>query len=109
MRLNKTMDIVTEEKKIIDYDPLGTPIYETVKTHHPIKCNIEPFSSSLAEKSYGVFVDATNRVFSKPHDLIKLDATVSHSAKLFKVTEIIRYDKHFETLLQEVGDIDGEF
>lgn len=106
MRLRKTMNIVTEEREIVDYDPLGNPIYEVVKTHHPIKCNIEPFSSSLAEKSYGVFVEATNRVFSKPNSLIKLQSTVSHSDKLYKVTEIIQYDKHYETLLQETGDID---
>lgn len=105
MRLRKTMNIVTVEKEIVDYDPLGNPIYETIETFHPIQCEIEPFSSSLAERSYGVFVEATNRVFSKPNSLIKLKSTITHSDKLYKVTEIMQYDKHFETLLQETGDV----
>lgn len=106
MRLRKKIYVIHEEKTIVDYNELGRPIYDIVKTYHPIRCEVEPFSNKLAETTYGVFVDATNRVFSNPSELLQLKEPVKYGDKLYKITEIIRYDKHYETLLKYVGDAD---
>lgn len=108
MRTPKTIYIIHEERKIVDYDAYDRPIYDVVKTYHPIKCDVEPFSNKLAETSYGIFVEATNRVFSKPNELIKLGESVQYGNGLYEVTEIIRYDKHYETLLKKVGEADEQ-
>lgn len=102
MKTTKKIYVIHEEKEIVDYDELGNPVYEKVKTYKPIDCQVEPFSSKLAEESYGVFIDATQRVFSRPNDLIKLDEQVEYNDTAYKVTEIIRFDKHFETMLAEI-------
>lgn len=106
MRLRKTIYVITEEKKHVGFDDFDRPIYEYVKTDHPIKCEIEPFSSQLAEKSYGVFLEATNRVFSRPNDLFKLGDEVKHNGQLYEITQIVAYDKHYETMIKWIGEAD---
>lgn len=103
MRLTKIIELIKEERKIVDYDRLGNPIYETVKTYTPVKCEVEPFGSELSEKSYGVFVKATHRAFSEPNDLLQLDELVRYDSEIYEITKIVKYDKHYETMLNYIG------
>lgn len=108
MRYKDKLFAITEEKEIVDYDVLGNPIYETVKTYHDIKCNIEPYTSAMAKLSYGEFEDVTNRAFTEPSNLIELDAILSDKANLYEVVESLEYRKHYEVLLKQIGsDTDG--
>jgi len=108
MRLRKTIEVITYEEKLTGFDELGRPIYEKIKTYHPIKCEIEPFSSKLAETSYGVFIEATNRIFSRPTELLKLKDEIKYNNHLYEITQIVKYDKHYETMIKWVGESDDE-
>ncbi|ARK30772.1 hypothetical protein [Halalkalibacter krulwichiae] len=103
MRLTKTLYIVTEENgQVIDYDPFGRPIYgdpETIKS--PFKGEVEPYSNTLAERTYGVFVEVTNRVFCKPNEDLKILSDIEYLEESYKVTEIMKYDKHYEVLIRK--------
>ncbi|KHF40706.1 hypothetical protein [Halalkalibacter okhensis] len=103
MRLTKTLYIVTEEQgEIIDYEQFGRPIYgdpEQIKS--PFKGEVEPYSNTLAERTYGVFVEVTNRVFCKPNKNLKILSDVEYLKEPYKVTEIMKYDKHFEVLIRK--------
>lgn len=101
MRLPKIIEIIKQEKIIADYDRYGNPIYDTITTYYPIKCDVEPFGKELSEKSYGVFVDATHRVFTKPNELIKPNESVRYKNEKYKITKVVEYDKHFEVMLKK--------
>lgn len=106
MRTPKKIYVIHEKKEIIDYDAYGNPIYDVVKTYTPIECDIEPFSNKLAETTYGVFVDTTHRVFTKSNKLLELDGSVKYDGGLYEITQIIKYDKHHETMLNKIGEAD---
>lgn len=106
MRLRKTIEAITLEEVFVGFDQFGAPVYRKEKTYHPIKCEIEPFSAKLAEHSYGTFIEATNRVFSRPTDLFKLRDEVRYDGHMYQITQIVAYDKHFETMLKWVGEAD---
>jgi hypothetical protein len=103
MRLTKTLYIVTEEQgEIIGYTSIGQPIYDDtqiVKT--PFKGDVEPYSNTLAEHTYGVYVECTNRVFCKPNDKLKILSDIEYQEEPYKVTEIMKYDKHYEVLIRK--------
>lgn len=103
MRYKDRLYAVTEQKEIVGYDPLGNPQYDVVKTYHPIKCNVEPYSSAMARESYGDFEEVTHRAFTEPSELIKLQATLSDKANLYKVIESLEYKSHYEVLLKKIG------
>lgn len=108
MRYKDKLYVVTKEKEIVDYDVLGNPIYNVVKTYHDIKCNIEPYNSAMAKLSYGEFEEVTNRAFTETSKLIELDAILSDKKNLYEVIEALKYKKHYEVLLKQIGsDSDG--
>ncbi|WP_117161438.1 hypothetical protein [Paraliobacillus sp. X-1268] len=104
MRLTKMMYVIDEsETEIIDWTPLGQPIYgDMVILYHPIPCEIEPFSAGLAEYRYGVFADITHRAFTEPSDYLTLLESVRYDGEdNYKITQVMRYDKHFEVLIKK--------
>lgn len=108
MRFKDELQAVTEQKEIVGYDPLGNPQYDIIKIYHLIKCNVEPYTSSMAKLSYGDFEEVTHRAFTEPHELIKLQATLSDIDNLYEVVESLEYPKHYEVLLNRIGsDVDG--
>jgi hypothetical protein len=104
MRLTKTLYIVEEieSDEPIGYDSVGRPVYgyETVKSS--FLGEVEPYSARLAETTYGVTVDVSNRVFCEPHEKLKLGASVEYKNSQYEVTECMEYDKHYEVLLKKV-------
>lgn len=108
MRYKDKLYAITEEKEIVDYDVLGNPIYNVVKTYHEIRCNVEPYSSAMAKESYGEFEEVSNRAFTEPHELIELNTTLSDKTTLYEVVESLEYDKHYEVLLKQIGSDTGE-
>ncbi|UOQ47740.1 hypothetical protein MUN88_17050 [Gracilibacillus caseinilyticus] len=104
MRLTKTMYVIDKsEREVIDLDPLGNPIYgEGEIIYHPIRCEIEPYSSELARTRLGLTVDVTHRAFCYPNDLLKLNVPIKYDGSgNYKITELLRYDKHYEVLIKK--------
>ncbi|WP_407268959.1 hypothetical protein [Radiobacillus sp. PE A8.2] len=108
MRLTKKMYFIEEgEREIIDYDALLNPIYgDAPATEYiPLPCEIEPYSNELATTRYGVFVDATNRLFCEPNNRISLNIEITDQpngeGNVFVVTENMKYDKHYEVLIKK--------
>lgn len=110
MRLNKKLYLfVPGEETYIGDDWRGAPIYETTDDQLlPIRCEIEPYSSKLTEQNYGLFVEVTNRIFTKPDKRLKInEILVDDEDKTYKITEILKYDRHYEVLINR-GDYYGD-
>ncbi|MCK0470889.1 hypothetical protein [Halalkalibacter sp. APA_J-10(15)] len=109
MRLTKKLYIVTIERgEVIDYTPLGQPIYADSKTiYTPFKCKTEPYSNHKAEYQYGVFVDCSHRVFCRPNKnikiLSKLKFNQNEESEEYEVTQVLEYDRHMEVLMKRTG------
>ncbi|WP_100408442.1 hypothetical protein [Bacillus solitudinis] len=101
MRLTKTLYFIEEEKTITGYSSIGQPQYETVTTFVPFKGEVEPYSAKLAETNYGLFVEVTNRFFCKPNSNITFHKCIRYDEENYYVTEYLKYDKHFEVLMQK--------
>lgn len=104
MRLPKIIYIIEEiQGELVGFDQLGRPIYgEPTILKTPISSEVEPFSSKLAETRYGVFVDVTNRVFCKPHEKIVLNQEIEFENEDYRITEVMKYDRHYEVLIKKV-------
>lgn len=104
MRLTKTLYLIRNETPILDYDRLGNPIYgDPVIFYDPIPCEVEPYSNELASTRYGVFVDCTDRAFTKPDERLTLNIPIRYDGSdNYKITEVMEYDRHFEVLIKKV-------
>ena len=56
-------------------DPIGS-----------LKCNIQPYSKELAQKEYGLVVDAVLRLYAVPDDRLKLGVLVMWKGNTYKVS-----------------------
>lgn len=98
MRLPKTVQIITTETQ---YDSdYGHQIGEIETVVGSFKAEIEPYSSQLALKQYGVSVEVTNRMFCEPQSL-ELGTDLKYKNKNYKITGLLDYEKHMEVLLHE--------
>jgi len=104
MRLTKTIYAIEEvEGEIIGYDDFGRPIYgDSTIVRTPIECEVEPYSNELAKTRYGVFVDATQRVFCKPNEKVLLTASMEYENEEYQVAEYMDYGRHYEVLIKKV-------
>lgn len=103
MRLNKKLYILTViEDAIIGHEPWGEPIYGTKEELSPFRGEVEPYSSGLSQNRYGVSVEVTNRLFCKPHNDIVLGASIRYQNEDYLVTEVMKYDRHYEVLMKKV-------
>lgn len=104
MRLTKTVYFLEEDgERLVGYDWLNEPIYETVYTKVAILCEIEPYSSKLAENRYGIIADVQYRLFMKPDSRLKMGEKIEYQNENYTITGIMKYDKHFEVLMKKGG------
>lgn len=102
MRLTKTVYLLQEgEEQIVDYNDFGEPIYETTYERIPVQCEIEPYSSKLAENRYGIIVDVQYRLFTKPDERLKLGEKIEYKDKNYTITGVMDFDKHYEVLMKK--------
>jgi hypothetical protein len=102
MRLTKTVYLLGEgEEVIVSYNDFGEPIYEMIPTRIPIQCEIEPYSSKLAENRYGIIVDVQYRLFTKPDERLKLGEKMEYKDKNYTITGVMDYDHHYEVLIKK--------
>lgn len=101
MRLTKTIYLIEDETPVIDYDPLGNPIYgDSIVTYLPVDCEIEPYSSELARTRLGLHAEVTHRAFTRPDDRLELNVPVRYDDEdNYTITELLKYDKHYEVLI----------
>ncbi|WBL16374.1 hypothetical protein [Sutcliffiella sp. NC1] len=105
MKLTKTLYTIHEtEGELIGYDPLGRPVYSPPSIdYRAFKGELEPYSSKLAETTYGLIVQVTNRVFCYPNENILIGVKIRYNNEEYTVTECLRYDKHYEVLIRKGG------
>lgn len=105
MRLTKTLYTIHEtEGELIGYDPFGRPVYgDSQIEYRPFRGELEPYSSKLAETTYGLFVQVTNRLFCYPNSNILVGVKIRFNNEDYEVRECLRYDKHFEVLIRKGG------
>jgi hypothetical protein len=102
MRLTKTVYLLVEGgKQIVDYNDFGEPIYETVFKRLPIRCEIELYSSKLAENQYGILADVKYRLFTKPDTRLKLGEKIEYRNENYTITGVMDYDRHYEVLIKK--------
>lgn len=102
MRLTKTVYLLVEGgEQIVGWNDFGEPIYETVFEKIPIQCEIEPYSSKLAENRYGIIVDVQYRLFTKPDEHLKLGEKIEYKDKNYTITGVMDYDRHYEVLIKK--------
>jgi hypothetical protein len=102
MRLTKTVFLLGEgEEQIVGWNDFGEPIYETIPTKIPIQCEIEPYSSKLAENRYGIITEVQYRLFTKPDERLKLGEKIEYKDKNYTITGVMDYDRHFEVLIKK--------
>lgn len=63
------------------YDP-PTPLGQ------PLACNVQPYSSELALKEYGLEVKANIRLFAIPDDRLQLNALMAWCGARYRVTAL---------------------
>lgn len=104
MRLTKTLYILdkVQSETPTGTDEFGREEYGFIDTKIPFLGEVEPFSNRLAETSYGLFVDCTNRLFCEPNVKIKLKTFIEYNGQEFEITECMEYDRHFEVLMKKV-------
>lgn len=98
------MYIIEEDhSEIIDYDRNGNPIYgDIIYIYHPINCEIEPYSSELAQSRLGLFAEVTHRAFCYPDNRLTLNTPIRYDGEdRYRITELLRYDKHYEVLIKK--------
>lgn len=100
MRLPKTVQIVTYDKT---YDELGIESGVTETVIDKFQADVQPFSSTLAEKQYGTTVKVTNRMFCKPNSNLNLGCTVKCNSIKYKVNSLLDFEKHLEVLLELIS------
>ncbi|MCG6796352.1 hypothetical protein [Geobacillus sp. YHL] len=101
MRLTKTVYLLGEgEEVLVGFNDFNEPIYETIPTRIPIQCEIEPYSSKLAENRYGIIVDVQYRLFTKPDERLKLGEKIEYD-KNYTITGIMDFDRHYEVLIKK--------
>ena len=104
MRLTKTVYFFEEDGEVlVGYDWLNEPIYEKTYKKTSIECEIEPYSSKLAENTYGIIADVQYRLFMKPDERLKMGETIEYQNENYTITGIMKYDKHFEVLMKKGG------
>jgi hypothetical protein len=101
MRLPKTASFVKIEKQ---YNSLGQYTGENVVVLGEISCDIQPYSSRLAEATYGVSLNVTSRLFCRPDELLQLGSILKYENKKYLVNSIMDFDKHYEVLMELVQD-----
>lgn len=102
MRLTKTAYILSEGE-IIGYNAFDEPIFGEATTD-PFFMEWEPFSTKLAESSYGVTVDVQYRMFTYPNEKLKINQDIVYQNKKYKITEVKDFDKHYEVLVRYEGE-----
>jgi len=102
MRLTKTVYLLAEgEEVLVGWNDFGEPIYETIPVRIPIQCEIEPYSSKLAENRYGIVVDVQYRLFTKPDARLKLGEKIEYRNENYTITGVMDYDRHYEVLIKK--------
>lgn len=86
-----------------EVDRWGTPTKRKVKGDY-FRGEVEPYSSKLAENTYGVFVTVTDRVFCKPDPRIKVNVELNYRNINYRITEVMDYGKHYEVLIERYGN-----
>lgn len=104
MRLTKTAYLFGDKGEYLGRDSHGRPIYGDPKPDIPFKMEIEPFSPKLAETQYGVFVEVRYRLFTYPDSRLKLNKEFVFKETIYKITQIMDYEKHFEVLVKDNGE-----
>ncbi|MDX5474510.1 MAG: hypothetical protein LPK00_03135 [Bacillaceae bacterium] len=110
MRLTKTLYTIHEtEGELIGYDPFGRPKYsEPFIEFKVFKGEREPYSSNLAEKTYGIFVEVTDRLFCKPNPNIIADAKILYNEETYRVMKPpFEFEKHIEVLIKKEALANG--
>jgi hypothetical protein len=100
MKLTKTVQIVTLEPQYSSTN--GTLIGESDVVVKQFMAEIQPYSSSLAEKQYGVITKVTNRMFCNPVSELTLGSYVKENNLKYRVNALLDFDKHDEVLLELV-------
>jgi hypothetical protein len=102
MRLTKTVYLLIEGgEQIVGWNDFGEPIYETVFEKIPIRCEIEPYSSKLAENRYGILADVRYRLFTKPDARLKLGEKIEYRDENYTITGVMDFDRHYEVLMKK--------
>ncbi|MBE2914743.1 hypothetical protein [Anoxybacillus flavithermus] len=101
MKLTKTVYLLVENsEQIVGYNVFDEPIYETVFEKIPIKCDVEPYSSKMAENRYGIVTDVQYRLFTKPDSRLKLGEKIEYRNEKYIVTGVMDFDRHYEVLMK---------
>jgi hypothetical protein len=104
MRLTKTAYYYSGNGELLGYDGFGRPVYgEPEKL--PFKMEIEPYSTELAKTQYGIFADVNYRMFTKPNSILTLGTTIIYRDEEFEIQKVWDYDRHYELLINKVGDV----
>lgn len=101
MRNTKTVYLLVKNgEQLVGYNVFGEPIYEATFEKILIQCEIEPYSSKLAENRYGIVTDVQYRLFTKPDSRLKLGEKIEYKDKNYTVSGVMDFDRHYEVLMK---------
>lgn len=94
MRTNKSVIIQTPTTT---KDAVGgvTVVLNDVKT---IPVNMQPYSSELARREYGLDKNVVIKIFCVPDEVVKLNNVIVDGTQKYKIVHVMRWDKHYEAL-----------
>ncbi|HHV26002.1 MAG TPA: head-tail adaptor protein [Tissierellia bacterium] len=97
MFYDKEITIVREEEGYLNDE--GRWVDGELKPIKTIECDVQPFSSELARKTYGYEEVVQYRIFLDPDNQLETDGTIRYKGEDYKIKRIVPWDSYWILLV----------